>query len=171
MPVAFLYNQGNQCIAMPRVQLDIDDPTNHLTLKTILEADGHEVVRERPELVVADASSKAVRYAESVPTLVLARAGEIRDAVGAMRRGVFGYLFVPFQPGEAGIMMQRALASHGPNVQAEAAPPLMTIAESEARLIRATLRQCKNNQTEAARILGIGRNTLWRKLKKLKQER
>lgn len=166
-----MYNRANQCIAMVRVQLDIDDPTNHLTLKTILEAGGHEVVRERPEVVVADASAKAVHYAESVPTLVLARAGEIRDAVEAMRRGVFGYLFVPFQPGEAGIMVQRALASRGSNMQAEVAPPLMTIAESETRLIRATLRQCKHNQSQAARILGIGRNTLWRKLKKLKQER
>ena len=156
---------------MARVQLDIDDPTNHLTLKTILETDGHEVVRERPEVAIADAPSKAVGYAENVPTLVLARAGEIQDAVDAMHRGVVGYLFVPFQPGEAGIMVERAVASRGSNMQAEVAPPLMTISESEARLIRTTLRQCKHNQSEAARILGIGRNTLWRKLKKLKQER
>ncbi|MBI5091051.1 MAG: helix-turn-helix domain-containing protein [Candidatus Hydrogenedentes bacterium] len=36
------------------------------------------------------------------------------------------------------------------------------------RHIRSVLRQCKNNQGKAAQVLGIGRNTLWRKLKRAK---
>jgi two-component system response regulator HydG len=32
--------------------------------------------------------------------------------------------------------------------------------------IQRVLRVCKHNQAKAARILGIGRNTLWRKLKR-----
>ena len=37
--------------------------------------------------------------------------------------------------------------------------------EVERAHIETVLRQCKHNQAEAARLLGIGRNTLWRKLK------
>lgn len=40
-----------------------------------------------------------------------------------------------------------------------------TLEEIEAEAIRQTLKHCKQNQTEAAKRLGIGRNTLWRKLK------
>ena len=42
--------------------------------------------------------------------------------------------------------------------------------EVEALHILDTLRRCKNNQAHAARKLGIGRNTLWRKLKKIKAQ-
>ncbi len=42
---------------------------------------------------------------------------------------------------------------------------LMTLAEAEKRHISAVLRACSGQQLEAARVLGIGRTTLWRKLK------
>jgi DNA-binding NtrC family response regulator len=89
-----------------------------------------------------------------------------------MRQGVYGYLFVPFQPGEAGIMVQRA-AQWRTGVSPRPAPetpPVMGTAEAEARLILDALRQCKNNHTRAARLLGIGRNTLWRKLKRIRKD-
>jgi len=35
----------------------------------------------------------------------------------------------------------------------------------EREHILATLRECHGNQAKAADLLGIGRNTLWRKLK------
>lgn len=41
----------------------------------------------------------------------------------------------------------------------------LTVKELEKRHIIAVMEQCRNNQTLAARQLGIGRNTLWRKLK------
>jgi len=92
-----------------------------------------------------------------------------------MRAGVYGYLFVPFQPGEAGIMVQRALEFRGlatPGTQpvTDEAKPSKSLGEEEERLILDTLRRCKNNQARTARVLGIGRNTLWRKLKKMKQK-
>ena len=84
-----------------------------------------------------------------------------------MRQGVFGYLFVPFQPGEAPLMVERALEEYRP--KPEPSKDLVTLEEAEARHILAVLRHCKNNRAKAARMLGIGRNTLWRKLKKLEQ--
>lgn len=42
---------------------------------------------------------------------------------------------------------------------------LATLAEVERQHIEAALALCGGSQTEAARLLGIGRNTLWRKLR------
>ena len=156
---------------MTRVQLDIHDPPNRLTLRAILMADGCEIVTDDPEVVITDDFLKAGEYAQRGPCLVLARAAEIREAAALMRRGVYGYIFVPFQPGEAGIMVQRAAqwrTAASPRSAPET-PAVTGIAEAEARLIQGALRQCKNNHTRAARLLGIGRNTLWRKLKRIQK--
>ena len=40
-----------------------------------------------------------------------------------------------------------------------------TLEEIELDVIRYTLKKCDNNQSETAKKLGIGRNTLWRKMK------
>lgn len=42
----------------------------------------------------------------------------------------------------------------------------LIINEVEAILIRGTMQHCKGNQSEAARMLGIHRNTLYTKLQK-----
>jgi DNA-binding NtrC family response regulator len=47
----------------------------------------------------------------------------------------------------------------------EEAGPLRTLAEVEAAHIQRVLNATSGNQSEAARILGIGRNTLARKLR------
>jgi DNA-binding NtrC family response regulator len=41
----------------------------------------------------------------------------------------------------------------------------LTLKELEKRHIAAAMKRCRDNQTQAAQQLGIGRNTLWRKLK------
>ncbi len=164
---------------MVRVQLVIDDPASRLTLKTILEAEGHLVVEESPEVLIADNPTAAAKYAKAQPTLVLASASGIRDAVAGMRQGVYGYLFVPFQPGEAGIMVERAAQSRIPARSSMAAEfgedsvdsTPMTLEEMEARYILAAIRRCRSNRSKAARVLGIGRNTLWRKLKRIQESK
>jgi DNA-binding NtrC family response regulator len=45
-------------------------------------------------------------------------------------------------------------------------PPGLTLAEVERLHIERVLRACEGNRAEAARVLGVGRNTLWRKLQK-----
>lgn len=145
---------------MAHVFLDIDDDVNRLTLRAMLEAEGHNIVQAHPQAVIADDAMKAIHHAKSAPTLVLATLNDLRAAVAAMRQGVHGYIFVPFQPGEAAIMVRRALAEAAP----EGHPQLLPLQAVEERHISEVLRQCKGNRAKAARILGIGRNTLWRKL-------
>ncbi|MGA8891255.1 MAG: sigma-54 dependent transcriptional regulator [Anaeromyxobacteraceae bacterium] len=58
-----------------------------------------------------------------------------------------------------------APAPHGGNgSNGTTRPALETLAEVERRHVLAVLDACRGNQAEAARILGIARNTLWRKL-------
>ena len=157
---------------MACVLLDISDGANHFTLKAMLEADGHTIAEccpgqpsgGEPDVIVTDDAVKAIPYAKGAPTLVLTPAGRVRAAVAAMRQGVYGYVFLPLQPGEVELMVRRASAE---DIQES---PMLTLSEIEARHIRSVLRQCKNNRARAARILGIGRNTLWRKLKTMDVE-
>ncbi len=155
---------------MPRIKLEIHQPLNEFTLKTILEAHGYIVADDVPDVVITDDYSSALKYASALPTLVLATAQQIPQAVELMRRGVYGYIFIPFQPGEANMMIERALGlwSIGKK-QGKTKSPSLTELENE--LILKTLAECHFNRSETARRLGIGRNTLWRKLKKIKAEK
>ena len=153
---------------MARIHLEIDEPAQRMTLRAMLEAQGHVIGIEEPEVVFCDSVSKAIAQAKSLPTLVLATASEIPDAVRAMREGVAGYVFLPLQPGEAADAVQQALsrASDGAPASGDTPEGMRTLAEIELEYIQSVLRKCGNNQARAARVLGIGRNTLWRKLKK-----
>jgi DNA-binding NtrC family response regulator len=144
---------------MARFELRIQNPTNRLVLKTMLEAEGHEAVSASPDVIFTD--DFALVETADAPLVLLAHAPQIPDAVKAMRNGAYGYILLPFLPGEAGLMVTRALAALRPAVTE--AP--QTLHDAERAHIRAVLRACKNNQSEAAKILGIARNTLWRKIK------
>ncbi len=50
-------------------------------------------------------------------------------------------------------------------VSRAASTPFRSLAEVEQEHVLAVLRACRGVQAEAARVLGIGRNTLWRKLR------
>ncbi len=152
---------------MARIGLHIEDAVLRLTIRAMLEADGHTPVEDRPDLVIAGHYPHAVRAGGDGPTLILTTASGIGDAVAAMSRGVYGYLFVPLEPQEAGLMIQRALA-----VAADSTDPpeqeSLTLESAERAHIESVLRRCKHNQAKAAKVLAIGRNTLWRKLKRWK---
>jgi len=167
---------------MAIVWLHIEDTTDRLTLKAILESEGHQAGGTESEVAIADAPERAEALASRMPTLLLSTAAELPRAVEAMRRGVFGYILRPFQPGEAGLMVARALetahrAGQGAAANTEpvletpaAGQELVSLAAVEREHIERVLRACRNNHTRAANILGIGRNTLWRKLKKYEAE-
>jgi DNA-binding NtrC family response regulator len=148
-----------------------------MTLRAILVAEGHEVVQEDPDVIFADGREEAVAYARRRPCVLVTRASEIPLAIDAVKRGVFGYILVPFQPGEAAVAVKRAIewwwggsrADRDAVPVSDAGSAPMRIEEAEVHMILATLRQCKNNKSKAARLLGIGRNTLWRKLKRIRQ--
>lgn len=157
---------------MALIGLHINDPANRLTLKAMLELEGHRILEGdvgTPLLITDDLDRASDRVSETTTVLVLATSDEIGRAVDSMKKGVYGYIFLPFQPGEAGLMVQHATGG-GP---VETAPvttsdsPLRRLEDVESEYILGVLRRCKNNQARAARILGIGRNTLWRKLRKI----
>lgn len=150
---------------MIRVALELSDPINRLTLQSILERAGHKVGPERPDVIIADHFEDAVAAALTTPTLVLAGFNQIPQAVDAMHRGVWGYILLPFQPGEAELMVRRAVEAGTPI----AAFQPRTLEDVEVEHILAMIRHCKGNRAKAARLLGIGRNTLWRKLASVEQ--
>lgn len=151
---------------MPRVQLVISEPAQRTTLQIMLQAEGHSISDTDPEVLITSDLNEALRRARELPTLLLAMASEIPEAVRAMREGVWGYIFVPYQPGEAGMKITQA-AGAKPSIAVGAAG-IARLEEVEFDHIRSVLRQCKYNQAKTARVLGVGRNTLWRKLKKMK---
>ena len=154
---------------MARIGLKIQDAALRLTLKAMLEAEGNSTVEAGAELVMNDDFREAVRMSRECPTLLLAAASEIGQAVAAMSQGVYGYVLVPLQPKEASLMVRRALATKADSPGA-AQSDLPTLEAVERAHIESVLRQCKHNQARAAKTLGIGRNTLWRKLKRWKNE-
>ncbi len=146
---------------MARIQLSIDDGPQRMTLHATLESAGHSIVETGGDVLFTSSADVALRRARDTRVILLATASGVPEAVRAMREGVWGYIFVPLQPGEAVLAVERALAS-GP----APAEDLRALEEVEIEHIHRVLRKCKNNQAKAARMLGIGRNTLWRKLKK-----
>jgi two-component system response regulator HydG len=62
---------------------------------------------------------------------------------------------------EVGASARRLKASE----RASPVPPMKSLAEVERAHVLAVLDACNGSQAQAARVLGIGRNTLWRKLR------
>jgi DNA-binding NtrC family response regulator len=157
---------------MALIGLHINDPANRLTLKAMLEMEGHRILEGdvgTPLLITDDLDRAADRVSETTTVLALCTSDEVGRAVESMKKGVYGYIFLPFQPGEAGMMVQRAMSEQASESPASPAAesPLRSLEEVESEYIQSVLRRCKNNQARAARVLGIGRNTLWRKLRKI----
>ncbi len=155
---------------MARIAIEIADGTNRLMLQLMLRNAGHEIVGEAAEVFIIDEPLRLPELPAAAQVLILTTLTGISGAVDAMKAGAFGYILLPFQPGETEIMVERAL--HGSSTlsgeqNGEKENTLKPLLEVEQEYIRRVLRQCRNNQLQAARILGIGRNTLWRKLKQM----
>lgn len=152
-------------MGMASIKLDIEDLATCLTLKALLEAQGHHITRQDPDIVLTDRAQHAVDCARHHTTILLTPYTEVRRAVETMQQGVYGYILLPLVPGEAELMVQRAIQSAGRISQQEP----VSLSDAERLHIKRVLRQCKNNHAEAARRLGIGRNTLWRKIKQFER--
>ncbi len=157
---------------MGQVGFHIADPAIRMTLKVMLEAEGHQIVDGEAglSLLISDDPVWATeQVGPDTTVLLLSNAERLPATLRAMRAGVYGYIFLPFQPGEAGLMVQRALEQQKGNspIASHREESFRTLEDVEAEHILETLRRCKNNQAKTARVLGIGRNTLWRKLKKI----
>jgi len=151
---------------LARTLLNISDSALRLTLEVMLKAEGHEIVTDNAEVTIADTPAAAVNALAASQVLLLSPVSGIAEAVSAMQQGVYGYILLPLQPGEAGLMVTRAASKNNRIPEDnEAESPMTPLAEVERKHIETVLRACKGNQVKAARVLGIGRNTLWRKMK------
>jgi two-component system response regulator HydG len=87
--------------------------------------------------------------------------GNVRELANAVKHGAVlsmsGDVDAPHLPEELGEPALAMLSSGD--------EPLTTLAEAEKRHVLKVLKACGGQQVEAARVLGIGRTTLWRKLK------
>ena len=145
---------------MIRVALHLTDPTQRLMLHAMLERANYTVSTDQSDVAIHDDFEEAVRESERMPTLVVTPFGDAPRAVQAMTQGVYGYILLPFQPEEAVLMVNRA--AHVGEIETSFEP--RPLADIEHEHISAVLRHCKGNRSKAAQLLGIGRNTLWRKL-------
>jgi len=152
---------------MARVALIIDDARNKITLKAILESKGNIIDNDKFEVVFTDKYDVARKFCQDYPVIVLATASQITSAVELMKLGVFGYIFVPFQPDEANIMVERAIVYWKGSGRPVDEFRTKTLREVEMEYVRKVYAECGFCKQETARRLGIGRNTLWRKLKQL----
>ncbi len=77
------------------------------------------------------------------------------------------------EAGEPGLEGKGGPATHGRSPVPEIEPPgaVLTMEEHEQRQIIRAMEHCAGNISEAARALGIGRTTFYRKLKKYKLEK
>ncbi|WP_243338038.1 propionate catabolism operon regulatory protein PrpR [Anaeromyxobacter soli] len=101
---------------------------------------------------------------ERVAVLFADREPDAAVAEGALRR-IVPELFAEEGPGEAAPPARRREPASGSAAGARPTDLRTARDEQERELIRRVLDEVGGNQSEAARRLGIGRSTLWRKLK------
>lgn len=107
------------------------------------------------ELVQIDGSTKIV---------VLTAYGSIATALEAIRLGAAGYLQKPATLDEIEIAFRRSEATPDQSVEAPTRVP--SLARAEWEHINRVLTECDGNIRKAARLLGLHRRTLQRKLAK-----
>lgn len=158
---------------MAAIFLDIADGALRLTLDVMLQVEGHSIVEKDEELLITDSVNRALQAVHTTAVLVLVPVSQVPDAIIAMQQGVQDYALLPLQPGEIPLKVERILArsSRGQRLDdSDHDPEALLLARVEKEHIFRVLRLCKGNQLQAARRLGIGRNTLWRKLKRYTAE-
>ena len=145
----------------------------------VLTADGYDaaveqVRRQPPGLAVVDLKMAGRSGLELVRTLrelspetkcvVVTGFGSIANAVDAIHAGAVNYVTKPADADEILAALHRGEGEPvGPK---EYNPP--TLAENEWEYIQQVLADCGGNISQTARILGIERRTLQRKLKKMR---
>lgn len=120
-------------------------------VQMLLERDG------RPELRLSPAASKILeRY--SWPGNVRELSNAIKHGIALARDGVIDVDDLPEE-----LRAPASIPSIAPRSAENVLRPLVDV---EREHVLRVIEACGGSQTEAARVLGIGRNTLWRKLQR-----
>ena len=112
------------------------------------------------------------RRSPATACIVVTTVNDARTAVQCMQQGAYDYLVKPVAEDDLAFSVTRALEllqSHGaekrPGAEVPRNQPAVSLAEVERRHILEVYRQLGCNKVRTARALGVGLNTLRRKLK------
>jgi Nif-specific regulatory protein len=93
--------------------------------------------------------------------------GNIRELKNAIERAIVLGTRDEIQPDDLGLREHPAPSGSQPKIEPAASPPPAKLLEAELRHIQTVLQQTGGNKTEACRLLGIGRGTLYKKIKEI----
>lgn len=134
----------------------------------LLEDEPVDLVVLDHRLPQADGLSAIQRYREACPDAVIVMLtghGDIPLAVVAMRRGADLFLTKPIEVDR--LLTEAKAVSGDGKTQARATAPSLNLEEIEKDAISRAMRQSGGVVTEAAKLLGIDRRTLQRKLRRM----
>src|SRR4030095_15423503 len=104
----------------------------------------------------------------NLPVVVVTAFGSIDAAVTAMRAGAYDFVTQTLDLDTIGLVLERAVENHELRTELDALrrviSELLPLEEVERRYIACVIEACAGNKSKAARILGIGRKTLYRHL-------
>lgn len=134
----------------------------------LLEDEPVDLVVLDHRLPQADGLSGIQRYREACPDAVIVMLtghGDIPLAVVAMRRGADLFLTKPIEVDR--LLSEAKAVSSDAKTQARISAPSLNLEEIEKDAISRAMRQSGGVVTEAAKLLGIDRRTLQRKLRRM----
>ena len=157
---------------MPRLVLLVDDdPVQRRLAETAIAKVGYHA------LCVEDGASglAAMEAGEGrdIAVIVQTSRGSIDAAVQAMRAGAFDFVVKPVAPIHQHQSALKATAAEDTGSEAghlqilDAGGEIRALAEMEEEIIRLAIGHYNGQMSEVARRLGIGRSTLYRKLKEM----
>jgi len=99
------------------------------------------------------------KYDSKIAIVVLTGFGSISTALEAMRSGAVNYLTKP-------VSAEQLVASFSPSsASSQTPPPMPSLAEIEAEYVQRVLSECDGNVSRSAKVLGVHRRSLQRKLR------
>ena len=118
-----------------------------------------------------DILERIKRMQPKVAVIVLAGYGTVQSAVYAMKLGAYDYLMTPVKLEELALALTGAMRDNRLAPEQSEALPNLTLqksrADAEKNVILSALNAVHGNKDRAARLLGIGRTTLYQKLKQI----
>lgn len=99
------------------------------------------------------------KYDSKIAIVVLTGFGSISTALDAIRSGAINYLTKP-------VSAEQLIASFSPSsASSQTPPPMPSLAEIEAEYVQRVLSECDGNVSRSAKVLGVHRRSLQRKLR------
>lgn len=138
-----------------------------LTLEVPPLRDRHEDILPLACHFLAEEKTHARGFAPAARKRLLAHGwpGNVRELQNVVRHGAALATGVEVEDDDLPDELKRNALLPAPRAAASVPPKARTLAQVEREHILQVLDSCSGSQSEASRVLGIARNTLWRKLR------